>query len=62
MGGFIINEVIVKDEENANYYPARRYHIGSLELTFIASSEKTPSTGSISHSGSDLRKILSILI
>ena len=25
--GFIINEVIVKDEENANYYPARRYLI-----------------------------------
>ena len=23
--GFIINGVIVKDEENANYYPARRY-------------------------------------
>ena len=22
--GFIINGVIVKDEENANYYPARR--------------------------------------
>ena len=23
--GFIINIVIVKDEENPNYYPARRY-------------------------------------
>ena len=23
--GFIINGAIVKDEENANYYPARRY-------------------------------------
>ena len=23
--GFIFNGIIVKDEENANYYPARRY-------------------------------------
>ena len=32
--GFIINGVIVKDEENANYYPARRYL--SSFLTYYA--------------------------
>ena len=31
--GFIINGVIVKDEENANYYPARRYNLASVGVT-----------------------------
>ena len=33
--GFIINGVIVKDEENANYYRARRYLISYI-LILIA--------------------------
>ena len=34
--GFIINGVIVKDEENANYYPARCYIVFLIANSFSA--------------------------
>ena len=34
--GFIINGVIVKDEENVNYYPARRYMNSAAKNNIIA--------------------------